>query len=59
MSLSQHSVVLLLTPDAQEGYRIRQEFQHELDVLVATNPAQADRRASSLTHTKNSATTES
>ncbi|SEU04394.1 sugar transferase [Hymenobacter actinosclerus] len=35
------SAVLLLTPDEQEGQRIRQEFHPELDVLVATNPAQA------------------
>lgn len=37
---NQKPVVLLLTADEQEGQRFRQEFAHELEVVVANTPGQ-------------------
>jgi len=37
---SQKPAVLLLTADEQEGQRFRQEFAHELEVVVANTPSQ-------------------
>ena len=41
MNQTQPITVLLLTPDEQEGQRLKREFAPAIDVVVATNPAQA------------------
>lgn len=41
MSTTSNVVVLLLTPDEQEGQRIQREFAQELTVIIVTTAAQA------------------